>query len=767
MKKIILTISLVAVLLLLGIEYSFSSNQKVYKLGYRKNFAPYEFIDDKGVPSGAVIDIFRVFCKTVDLQIQFVPCDDSKINAMLDNGEIDLILSVPIKEEYDANFDTNKFTQIYYHTLFDYCILYNKKKVTVHSFADIKKTKNISYHKNILNSIFEQKGIKSDNHNDIEQIIKKVYNGEYDCAVIPELSAMYFISQNPKYFDNVSIFSDPIHTVTVGAVGHIKDSFFIERLQDVRLDEEADSVFSWSTRQWLKNPRDRFIEIVSEVSAKSQHRYQIIIILTAVVSVALIIISILFFRVRKQTAKVQHQLDVTYRQKLIQGVVFHISEAITNSDDLMQIYKLMHEQIQTLMFARNFYVAIYDPENEQIDFPYFVDEYDAPPPPRKLQNGLTEYVIFSKKPFFSKPHTFSKMSKEKNIAPLGTRSLDWLGVPLTLEDKPLGAIVVQSYTQGIEYSEEDKDVLVHIANQISLAISRKDVINKLQDLNNILEHKVIERTKLYENVAKELRLEIEERKETLRVLENTKEELRQALEQEKEVSEMKTRFVGIISHEYRTPLTVIMSSTYLIEKFFDLQLKDEFKKSIVNIQLAIKSMTNLMDDVLTVENTKNEKLIPKYSEVPVVKFVRSIIDDVKIEDKSNHLFEIISNNKDLTANTDINMLSTILVNLLSNAVKFSPNNSLITVGIFDSEDFFDISIEDRGIGIPEDERRYLFELYHRFSNVGTVTGIGLGLSITKRYVDALGGQISLKSKENVGSIFTVTLPNKQKSKDEN
>lgn len=760
MKRILLTYSLIAFFVLLNFTQAFGSKDRVYKLGVRKHFAPYEFVDNKGKPQGVVVDMYRTFCSALGVKIKFIPCDDSEIVSKLKNKEIDVILSASNRPINVLLRDSSIYQQTYTHTYFEYCILFNKKKVTINSLKDLKKTKNLVYHKQILESLLHSNNIKGDNSDNLMEIINKVYDGEYDCAFIPEMSYMYFISKKPKYYENLGFLSETVYTVSLASVSRTGDTTFLSEIMNVELTSELDSAFGSSTRYWLKRPRDKFMALVSEQSIKSEHRFQVIIILTIVSTIGLLIITILFIRIRRQSGNVQKQLEITYRQKLIQSVVFHISEAVTNCDDMLQIYKLMHEQIETLMFARNFYVAIYDPENEQIDFPYFVDEYDAPPEPRKLQSGLTEYVIFSRRPLFSKPSTFDQMSKDNNIAALGTPSLDWLGVPLTLEDKPLGCIVVQSYTQGIEYSEEDRDVLMHIANQVSLAISRRDAINQLQDLNNILEHKVVERTRLYENVALELRQEIEERKETLRVLENTKEELRQALEQEKELSEMKTRFVGIISHEYRTPLTVIMSSTYLIEKFFDLQLKEEFKKSVVNIQLAIKSMTKLLDDVLTVENTKNEKLIPKYSSVPVVKFVRSVIDDVKIEDKSNHLFEIISNNKDLNANTDLNMLSTILVNLLSNAVKFSPNNSLITVGIFDSQDFFDISIEDRGIGIPEDERRHLFELYHRFSNVGTVTGIGLGLSITKRYVDALGGQISLKSKENVGSIFTVTLPNK-------
>jgi len=124
--------------------------------------------------------------------------------------------------------------------------------------------------------------------------------------------------------------------------------------------------------------------------------------------------------------------------------------------DLPELFRSIHEIIGELMPAQNFYIALYDPATETLSFPYFVDEYDAPPAPKKPGRGLTEYVLRTGEPVLVSPEVFAELEQKGEVESIGVPSIDWLGVPLKAEDKPIGVLVVQSYTEGVRYGEEER-----------------------------------------------------------------------------------------------------------------------------------------------------------------------------------------------------------------------------------------------------------------------------------------------------------------------
>jgi PAS domain S-box-containing protein len=167
--------------------------------------------------------------------------------------------------------------------------------------------------------------------------------------------------------------------------------------------------------------------------------------------------------------------DITEQKKSekLQSAIYKISNAALNSENLQVLFDQIHQIVSELMPAKNFYIALYDKRNEILSFPYFVDEYDKPPMPKKLGKGLTEYVLRKGKPLLVTPTIFDELLKKKEIESIGAPSIDWLGVPLKIKNKTIGVLVVQSYTEGIRYSESDKDVLVFVSEQIATAIERK------------------------------------------------------------------------------------------------------------------------------------------------------------------------------------------------------------------------------------------------------------------------------------------------------
>lgn len=268
-----------------------------------------------------------------------------------------------------------------------------------------------------------------------------------------------------------------------------------------------------------------------------------------------------------------------------------------------------------------------------------------------------------------------------------------------------------------------------------------------KEINKELEERVKSRTKQLEKAMEELQ--------------DAKEEITQALEKEKELNSLKTRFISMISHEYRTPLTVILTSTYLIEQFYEGVKEDEFNKFINKIRTSVNDMTQLLEDVLTIGRNESgkAKLIPQ--KIDILRFLQDIIEEVKVVDKEKHKFEVNYSILDEVIISDEKSLKHIFQNLLTNACKYSPDADLVKIDIEDSEtkdDYLMIKVTDFGIGIPEEDLPQLFETFHRADNVGSIQGTGLGLAIVKRSVEGIYGDIKVTSKMKEGTQFIINIP---------
>lgn len=237
-------------------------------------------------------------------------------------------------------------------------------------------------------------------------------------------------------------------------------------------------------------------------------------------------------------------------------------------------------------------------------------------------------------------------------------------------------------------------------------------------------------------------------------------EIKKALEKEKELSELRSRFISMTSHEFRTPLTSINTSAELLEKYWDKMDDGKKKNSLMRIQENVDVMTNMLNDVLTIGKSDAGMLHIKLEPVNIGELCREILREFKtcLVSKSNHniKFEMKSLNSRILL--DYQLVKQMLENLLSNAVKYSNDNSLINFKVSFSEKFIIFNIKDEGIGIPETDINNLFSPFFRANNTGNISGTGLGLAIVKRIVDLHNGKIYVKSEEGKGTEFVITLP---------
>lgn len=241
-------------------------------------------------------------------------------------------------------------------------------------------------------------------------------------------------------------------------------------------------------------------------------------------------------------------------------------------------------------------------------------------------------------------------------------------------------------------------------------------------------------------------------------LKHAEAEILKALERERELSELRSSFVSLVSHEFRTPLTTIQSSAELLDRY-NHKLSDEKKQNHHRrIQSAVKRMTQLLEDVLTIGKAEAGKLNFEPSPIDLVAFCRDLVESMQINVQQHHQIHFVVVGDCMDACMDEKLLGHILTNLLSNAIKYSPAGGTVQFELACDRKSAIFRIQDHGIGIPPEDTERLFESFGRASNVGTLPGTGLGLAIVKKCVELHEGQIAVESEVGVGTTFMVTLP---------
>ncbi|MEM9217780.1 MAG: PAS domain S-box protein [Cyanobacteria bacterium P01_F01_bin.150] len=241
-------------------------------------------------------------------------------------------------------------------------------------------------------------------------------------------------------------------------------------------------------------------------------------------------------------------------------------------------------------------------------------------------------------------------------------------------------------------------------------------------------------------------------------------EIINALEQERELNEMKSRFVSNTSHEFRTPLTVISSNAELLKLFGDKLNEAEKQKCLETILNYVDHTTELIDDVLIVSRAEAGKIDLNPKRVEVIEFSQQLLQTIGLSAPNHHFDFVVQDTRPQpqpyghTAQLDGKIIQQSLTNLLTNAIKYSPEGSTITFQVVLLNNAIEFRVIDEGLGIPKDDQKYLFEPFHRATNVGTIQGTGLGLSIVKHLITVHQGSIQVTSTPGAGSCFTATIP---------
>ncbi|WP_458626108.1 PAS domain-containing sensor histidine kinase [Winogradskyella sp. PC D3.3] len=258
-------------------------------------------------------------------------------------------------------------------------------------------------------------------------------------------------------------------------------------------------------------------------------------------------------------------------------------------------------------------------------------------------------------------------------------------------------------------------------------------------------------------------LDITERKSYTEKLEHKVEErteqLRIALSKEKELNELKSRFLSLVSHEFKTPLSGILTSSVLLSKYKLTEDQEKRNKHIKTISDKVYYLNNILNDFLSLEKLEAGKITYSFNQFKLSKIVDEVIYNSNMLLKAGQDIAYPKNISDLSLYQDEKTIALVLFNLVNNAIKYSPENSVITINVEQNETLTTIEVKDQGIGIPKRDQKSIFERYFRAENAINIQGTGIGLNIAKNHIENIGGTIRFESSETTGTTFIISIPN--------
>lgn len=249
-------------------------------------------------------------------------------------------------------------------------------------------------------------------------------------------------------------------------------------------------------------------------------------------------------------------------------------------------------------------------------------------------------------------------------------------------------------------------------------------------------------------------------------IKRAEEGLRVALTKERNLGELKSSFVSMASHEFRTPLSTVLSSAYLIEKYVNTDDQPKREKHLQRIISSVNLLTDILNDFLSLGKMEEGKLKAKFAEFNLQDLIQNILEEMKNNLKKDQIINYHHEGK-TNIFLDKSLLKHIVMNLISNASKFSAASSTINIRTTNSEEKMSLTVTDNGIGISEEDQKHLLERFFRGSNAGNIQGTGLGLHIISKYAEMMNGKIKCKSQLDKGTEFTVTFNTKKKHHEKN
>ncbi len=427
------------------------------------------------------------------------------------------------------------------------------------------------------------------------------------------------------------------------------------------------------------------------------------------------------------------------KAELIQKALFRITELTSKTDSMESFYSAIHSSIKELMYAENLFIALYDKDKRTLTFVYYEDSMDddkvedlANTPFEITNNTVASYVIKSGKTLHANDSSMLEMQKNGLFSQQGAPSVDWLGIPLKDKGQVLGALVIQTYIEGIYYTEEDEEILQFACRQITQLLKSKQYEQALQNSNTQLEEKIFKRTK----------------------------DLVKAKETAESANRAKSEFLANVTHELRTPMHAILSFSSLGNKKTRNSSIEKIEGYFQKINQSGNRLLEFVNDLLDLSKMESGQ----YNFNPEQNNVNETLQESLLGlntqiDEKNIKISILSKKLFPDNVFDSSAVHQVFTNLLSNAIKFSPENGIITITLEQINNIQRITIKDQGVGLPDNELDQIFGKFIQSSFTRTgAGGTGLGLSICKQIASLHKGSIWAENCDESGACFYFELP---------
>ncbi len=422
--------------------------------------------------------------------------------------------------------------------------------------------------------------------------------------------------------------------------------------------------------------------------------------------------------------------DITEKKRAqnLQKAIFNITAALSLTHSLKEYIKFIKDEVGQLIDTSNFYVALYNKENDSLDFPYFSGEERQPTNNYPAKKTLSKYIIETQKPLYANEQHINKLLERGEIISTGAPTKVWLGVPLKVDREVIGVCVVQNYHYENALSKSDLQLLKIIGEQIGISIHQKEYEEKLKIRNEELANKNME--------------------------------LQKASAKAEESDRLKTAFLANMSHEIRTPMNGILGFSELLK---DIDLKTEEQQEYIGIiEKSGNRLLNIINELIDISKIEANQMEVIKSTYKINDQLEELYTFFKVEAQNKGIQLIYHRNSlcdHIEVETDNDKMQAIFTNLIKNAIKYTMEGR-IEIGYNIHPEELEFYIKDTGIGIPKERQEAIFNRFVQadIEDRSVFEGAGLGLSISKAYIEMLGGKITLESKENIGSTFSFTLP---------
>ncbi len=684
-----------------------STETDLFKVSGHYNYPPYEFLDPSGEPTGFNVEIFNEVAKLAGLEVHLELGPWEEKYTALETGEIDVLIGMYFSASRAEKFD---FT-IPYETV-SYS-LFIRRNSSIKQLDDLSGKDIVLVEGGVSIDYINEQHFSSTIYQVASSVdaLRLLAAGNYDCTVIPKVQGQYNIQRYG--FNNI---------VAVGPLLLPRNlSFAVVKGKPELLTKLNEGLRLLKASGQLKLIHKKWIDIYEQNHLVKQQiiRFSIWIGTTFILLLLFSIgwVSTLRKRVQEKTLGLRQEIierkqveDALHQANLLQEVIYKIANAASGSGNLDQLFSLIRQTLHDVIDTSNFYIALIDEGKGELYFPYLVDEKDEESYPIPVTSGLTGYILRSNRSALFSKSEILRLVEAGEVEKIGTPSEQWLGSPLRIKEKVIGAIVVQSYDDPNLYNRKGLDVLEFVSNEIANAIHNKQS-----------QETIIKSEEKYRVLSAQLT----------------------------EANSMKKLLLDVITHDLKNPAGVISGmSEMLIEE----------KPGDQGLQLIGESCSNLLkvidNAIIMSKVTLGEQIIKE--DIDLAKMIRSVATEFDTILTANDMTFHFTFDKEIFVKANP-IIAEVFKNYISNAVKYSADGKRIVVEIHQEDNIITVDYIDFGPTIPKEKRPLVFNRGVQLEKTAK-HGCGLGLAIVKRIAEAHNAEVGVLPNKPNGNIFYFRIP---------